>query len=862
MAGLITAADGTSPAAFLAIFDQSERDGSESAPPTPGKADATAVPDQDAAIPDIGTDSAPDPWPRPTDGGLPHPDVTPLPFWADAPPLPLRQDAAGPALAPVEPWHRPSENVTNIAKDAENPHMPDPDHKVRMDQGHAALPFAAMTQPAMDETRPLPLVLPGSTNSPAGSAQTEGAVSLPLRPMLQDPPAVSRSATGGTGAWASPHPAAPQPAPIPMAEAPLTRPASVSAPLTPGLVPPGPALIQPAMLHPDPGAAAPEKATATKSPATPAKAVEMAPPSLPHPAVQNTRRDLSGSVITPPLVIPHDPALSAAGLQQAQGSAPRHVTAPAVPAPPQASATAPGTMPASAMAQDAPRQSRTASAMPPTIPAPDPGAAAMPASDPPATAPDGQNPTAPPDRRAMPPLQGRPAAPDRATSEPSSPIPEEGALPARAGPSLPSNSAQAAPIVQARPLPSATPSAAAHGTVIEPLPRVMAWDHRSTAAPEIPKPPASGPLPRVLPTPPLAQIASAPVIAAGWPGPSHNSTDPAVSHGTSPQGDGIPLMPFATAATPPDTEGTAALAPARPATASGLDLAPLTPVAERLTPRLSAQAQDAQSNPPPAAPDGTPYPAPDRPMAAAHVSPSPLPRPEAPLGAQLPTPDTDRAPVGRQDHPHLPQIGAPDAPRAETAMPADRPAPSAPMGPSPAVPIAMPVSDSVLSPLPRIDGGSGQPGTAPATQSPPTALPDLVVRQVLPNLAAPGAVSVTLAPVDLGLLQFEVTQRGDSLHLHLTVEMPATLDLLRRQGDQMIAELRQAGFANASLSFAANDGQAGNGQTGNGQAGHGHPGSDGRNAPMTPVRTAQPPPQDLAPSSPLRASVGTLDLRL
>jgi flagellar hook-length control protein FliK len=134
----------------------------------------------------------------------------------------------------------------------------------------------------------------------------------------------------------------------------------------------------------------------------------------------------------------------------------------------------------------------------------------------------------------------------------------------------------------------------------------------------------------------------------------------------------------------------------------------------------------------------------------------------------------------------------------------------------------------------------------------PTAAPDLITRQILPRIGMPGAVSVTLAPVELGTLQFEVTLKGDMLHLHLVVEQPATLDLLRRQGDQMIAELRQAGFGQASLSFASSDGQS------------------GQNA-----RGDDPPPQQARPaatlSTPLRApdpaprptpTTGSLDLRL
>ena len=44
----------------------------------------------------------------------------------------------------------------------------------------------------------------------------------------------------------------------------------------------------------------------------------------------------------------------------------------------------------------------------------------------------------------------------------------------------------------------------------------------------------------------------------------------------------------------------------------------------------------------------------------------------------------------------------------------------------------------------------------------------------------------------------------------MTVERPDTLDLLRRHADQLLSDLRQAGFGNATLSFGqgrADDGR-------------------------------------------------------
>lgn len=95
----------------------------------------------------------------------------------------------------------------------------------------------------------------------------------------------------------------------------------------------------------------------------------------------------------------------------------------------------------------------------------------------------------------------------------------------------------------------------------------------------------------------------------------------------------------------------------------------------------------------------------------------------------------------------------------------------------------------------------------PPVQSPPSHLvPDLVRL-----LSAPpdGTVSLTLRPEELGTLHFQMSQTGDEMRIHLTVDQPATLDLLRRHTDQLLSELRHAGFSNATLSFSGGNTQEG-----------------------------------------------------
>jgi hypothetical protein len=65
----------------------------------------------------------------------------------------------------------------------------------------------------------------------------------------------------------------------------------------------------------------------------------------------------------------------------------------------------------------------------------------------------------------------------------------------------------------------------------------------------------------------------------------------------------------------------------------------------------------------------------------------------------------------------------------------------------------------------------------------------------------PGRVEVILSPQELGPVRLEFRTDGDRLQVFLATERPETLDLMRRHGDALVAELRQAGYAGASLSF-------------------------------------------------------------
>lgn len=62
-------------------------------------------------------------------------------------------------------------------------------------------------------------------------------------------------------------------------------------------------------------------------------------------------------------------------------------------------------------------------------------------------------------------------------------------------------------------------------------------------------------------------------------------------------------------------------------------------------------------------------------------------------------------------------------------------------------------------------------------------------------------IKLTLSPEELGHVQFEMTTKGDRLHISLYVERGETMELLRRNVDQLLGELRQSGLGQPSLSF-------------------------------------------------------------
>ena len=62
---------------------------------------------------------------------------------------------------------------------------------------------------------------------------------------------------------------------------------------------------------------------------------------------------------------------------------------------------------------------------------------------------------------------------------------------------------------------------------------------------------------------------------------------------------------------------------------------------------------------------------------------------------------------------------------------------------------------------------------------------------------------LTLTPEEMGKLRFEITTRDDQTTIRVFAERGETLDLLRRNADSLVNELRQMGLSHGSLSFGS-----------------------------------------------------------
>ncbi len=137
-------------------------------------------------------------------------------------------------------------------------------------------------------------------------------------------------------------------------------------------------------------------------------------------------------------------------------------------------------------------------------------------------------------------------------------------------------------------------------------------------------------------------------------------------------------------------------------------------------------------------------------------------------------------------------------------------------------------------------------------RSNPTAQAILAQLQAALPKANGEATEILLNPEELGRVRMTLSGGDGVGSVLLQVERPETLDLIRRNIEQMRAELAEAGWDSVTFNFAQGGSDSSEGSSDRGQSGH-TPGS------AVPAETAQETP---LPASRANASASGLDLRL
>ncbi|WP_168732946.1 flagellar hook-length control protein FliK [Aliigemmobacter aestuarii] len=235
--------------------------------------------------------------------------------------------------------------------------------------------------------------------------------------------------------------------------------------------------------------------------------------------------------------------------------------------------------------------------------------------------------------------------------------------------------------------------------------------------------------------------------------------------------------------------------------------------------------------------------------------------PANPVAPGSPLPQMPLSPSGQalwQENPQQENLTAlavaTDAAReqpAPIAFNAPDPAGGEPVGPATAAPgMSTATARADLAPLP----GPHEP-RAVSFDDLPRMMPVLLKAQ-----GAAGAVELRLQPADLGAISISMQPEADRVTVVIQADRPETAELLRRNADLLSQELKQGGFAQASISFAAG-GQGGwgtGGQPEGQRTDHAGLGRDGHVASASPSsdRAAR------ATADPALAGQGRLYLRL
>ncbi|MGO4906730.1 flagellar hook-length control protein FliK [Pseudorhodobacter sp. W20_MBD10_FR17] len=136
----------------------------------------------------------------------------------------------------------------------------------------------------------------------------------------------------------------------------------------------------------------------------------------------------------------------------------------------------------------------------------------------------------------------------------------------------------------------------------------------------------------------------------------------------------------------------------------------------------------------------------------------------------------------------------------------------------------------------------------------PNAVPvSAIAEQIKAHSTAgkPSTIELTLTPEDLGKIRLVMVPEGDKIRIVVHTDRPETLDLIRRNTDAFSADLRQAGYSNASFSFSGWNGR---------QTDHQNQHSSNPNYDL-PADDAQPSPATPKPQA-SQPKLGGLNLRV
>ena len=393
--------------------------------------------------------------------------------------------------------------------------------------------------------------------------------------------------------------------------------------------------------------------------------------------------------------------------------------------------------------------------------------------------------------------------------------------------------------------PTPSPQAPAGPALTDPA--LSLWQGRigrSDSQPPAPDSHQTGSAGAPLPVAARLELSAAPPADGLQPSPLNGAPPGATSHSTQHRPPQMPL---------PQVPGSRAERPAIPSAVGPAVLsdAPLGPGAPSAAVPAGQQAaaQPASTQPPPIQPVVLP-------VGQSHSAP-PLPAP--PLPARSPDlqspPDRSVPRPAADPEAALPRLSA--APGAEP-LAAPQPAEGA-LAPSAGGQGTSPAPES-LAPIPL----TAAPAAAPADPGPPPPAERAadLSRQTPalgPQLAEAVArfpdrpVELTLSPEELGRVRLTLSTSDGGLVLAVTAERPETLDLMRRNIDQLARDFREIGFSDLSFSFTQQDRRP----QADPQAM-----SPGGSPPGTPASPPSGPAAAAAPAPHRPAAPGGLDLRI